>query len=54
MSSRIADGSWELTVYVADHDFETTVRVKGDMHIGGLMLRIVEGLGEFIFVSVLK
>ena len=41
----IADGSWELTVFVTDVDVEKTLRVKGDLHVGGLMLRLVEGLG---------
>jgi len=46
MSSGIADGSWDLTILVADLNLEKTLRVKGDLHIGGLMLKLVEDLGK--------
>ena len=45
-SSGVADGSWELTVSITDVEVEKTLRVRGDLHIGGLMLRLVEGLGQ--------
>ena len=41
------DGSWELTITVTDLQVEKTLRVKGDLHIGGVMLRLVEALGKF-------
>lgn len=41
----IGDGSWDLRVYVTDLQIEHQVRVKGDLHIGGVMLKLVEGLG---------
>ena len=41
----IGDGSWNLRVYVTDLQVERTLRVKGDLHIGGVMLRLVEDLG---------
>ncbi|XP_074599555.1 unc-112-related protein-like [Brevipalpus obovatus] len=37
-------GSWELKIYVTDLKVERLLRVKGDMHIGGVMLRLVEDL----------
>lgn len=40
----IGDGSWNLRVYVTDLQVERTLRVKGDLHIGGVMLRLVEDL----------
>ncbi|VVC42482.1 Hypothetical protein CINCED_3A016007 [Cinara cedri] len=40
----IGDGSWNLQVYVSDLQVERTLRVKGDLHIGGVMLRLVEDL----------
>ncbi|CAL1282744.1 unnamed protein product [Larinioides sclopetarius] len=40
----VGDGSWELTVLVTDLQVERTLRVKGDLHIGGLMLNLVEEL----------
>lgn len=40
----VGDGSWELTVFVTDLQVERNLRVKGDMHIGGLMLLLVEEL----------
>uniref|UniRef100_A0A1B6KN05 PH domain-containing protein n=1 Tax=Graphocephala atropunctata TaxID=36148 RepID=A0A1B6KN05_9HEMI len=40
----IGDGSWNLRVYVTDLQVERSLRVKGDLHIGGVMLRLVEDL----------
>lgn len=50
----VCDGSWELNITV-DCFYEQqvlqqsgadrqTLRVNGDMHIGGVMLKLVEGL----------
>lgn len=41
----IGDGSWELKIFVTDLKVERTLRVKGDLHVGGLMLKLVEDLG---------
>ncbi|XP_076463407.1 fermitin family homolog 2-like [Babylonia areolata] len=38
------DGSWELTIYVTDVQQESTLRVNGDLHIGGVMLKLVQSL----------
>lgn len=40
------DGSWELNITVTDLQVERTLRVTGDLHIGGVMLQLVEALGE--------
>lgn len=42
------DGSWVLRVYVTDLQVERSLRVKGELHIGGVMLRLVEDLGEYL------
>lgn len=42
----LIDGTWELTIFVTDLQVERTLRVKGDLHVGGLMLKLVEALGE--------
>lgn len=42
----LVDGSWELTVLVTDLQVEKTLRVKGDLHVGGVMLKLVESLGK--------
>lgn len=42
------DGSWVLRVYVTDLQLERSLRVKGELHIGGVMLRLVEDLGKFV------
>lgn len=42
------DGSWKLKVFVTDLSVERELRVKGDLHIGGVLLKLVEDLGEFI------
>lgn len=44
----VGDGSWDLRVFVTDLQTERQIRVKGDVHIGGVMLRLVEDLGESI------
>ncbi len=38
------DGSWDLKIRVTNLNVEKSLRVKGDLHIGGLMLRLVEDL----------
>ncbi|XP_071543601.1 unc-112-related protein isoform X3 [Panulirus ornatus] len=40
----IGDGSWELHIHVTDLQVERILRVKSDLHIGGVMLRLVEEL----------
>ncbi|XP_050737415.1 unc-112-related protein-like isoform X2 [Eriocheir sinensis] len=40
----VGDGSWELHVQVTDLQVERVLRVKSDLHIGGVMLRLVEEL----------
>ena len=42
----LVDGSWELTITVTDLQLEKTLRVKGDLHIGGVMLKLVDALGK--------
>lgn len=44
--TRVGDGSWTLNISVTDLDKEKTVRVTGDLHIGGVMLKLVEELGK--------
>ena len=44
------DGSWVLTIYVTDLQEECSLRVKGDLHIGGLMLNLVQYLGKNTFI----
>uniref|UniRef100_A0A8C3LT26 Fermitin family member 2 n=1 Tax=Chrysolophus pictus TaxID=9089 RepID=A0A8C3LT26_CHRPC len=39
-----ADGTWELSVHVTDLGRDVTLRVTGEIHIGGVMLRLVEKL----------
>lgn len=43
----IGDGSWTLRVYVTDLQVERSLRVKGDLHIGGVMLSLVQDLGIY-------
>ncbi len=42
----VGDGSWELRVHVTDLQVERTLRVRGDLHVGGLMIRLVDELGR--------
>lgn len=40
------DGSWELNITVTDLAVERTLRVTGDLHMGGVMVKLVEALGK--------
>lgn len=42
----VGDGSWNLTIYVTDLNEKRTMVVKGDMHIGGVMLKLTESFGK--------
>ena len=44
------DGSWELTIQVTDLQEECTLRVKGDLHIGGVMLNLVQALDGELYI----
>lgn len=46
------DGSWELRIIITDLKVEKRVRVKGDMHIGGLILKLVEELGMLVNICL--
>lgn len=48
----VGDGSWTLRVYVTDLQVEKTLRVKGDLHMGGVMLKLVEELGMSLLFIV--
>lgn len=53
-SSDFASGSWELVVRV-DHPNEeeqkdVTLRVSGDLHIGGVMLKLVEQISKLLLL----
>ncbi|KAK2493403.1 hypothetical protein MC885_009488 [Smutsia gigantea] len=45
-----ADGTWELSVHVTDLNRDVTLRVTGEVHIGGVMLKLVEKLGHNLLV----
>jgi len=44
-----ADGSWDLTILVTDLSVEKTIRTRGDLHVGGLMLKIASLVGKSVF-----
>lgn len=50
----ISDGSWTLTVFVTDLQVERTLRVRGDLHIGGVMIRLVDELGKKIVLILMQ
>ena len=41
-----ADGSWDLTIFITDVNVEKTIRTRGDLHVGGLMLKLVNAVGK--------
>ena len=44
-----ADGTWELKMHVTDLKRDVSLRVTGEIHIGGVMLKLVEKLGKLSF-----
>ena len=53
-SSDFASASWELVIQV-DHPNEeeqkdVTLRVSGDLHIGGVMLKLVEQISKLLLL----
>ncbi|MEQ2199257.1 Fermitin 2 [Xenoophorus captivus] len=47
-----ADGTWELKMHVTDLHRDVSLRVTGEIHIGGVMLKLVEKLGTCPFCFV--
>lgn len=45
-----ADGTWELKMHVTDLNKDVSLRVTGEIHIGGVMLKLVEKLGKLWLV----
>lgn len=43
----VGDNTWNLRVLITDLQVEKTLRVKGDLHIGGVMLKLSKTEGEF-------
>lgn len=50
-----ASASWELVVRVDHPDQaeqkDVTLTVSGDLHVGGVMLKLVEKISKFLFCS---
>ena len=44
----VGDGTWTLTIFVTDLQVERSLRVRGDLHIGGAMIRLVDELGKTV------
>lgn len=42
----VGDNTWNLRVVITDLQVEKTLRVKGDLHIGGVMLKLSKTEGE--------
>lgn len=44
----VGDNTWNLRIFITDLQVEKVLRVRGDLHIGGLMLKLVDpGLFDF-------
>lgn len=37
-----SDGSWTLPILITDMNIQRNLYVRGDLHIGGLMMRLVD------------
>lgn len=38
----VGDNTWNIRVFITDLQVEKILRVRGDLHIGGVMLRLVD------------
>lgn len=38
----VGDNTWNLRIFITDLQVEKKLRVRGDLHIGGLMLKLVD------------
>lgn len=38
----VGDNTWNLRIFITDLQIEKTLRVRGDQHIGGVMLKLVD------------
>uniref|UniRef100_A0A1B0DPK9 Kindlin-2 N-terminal domain-containing protein n=1 Tax=Phlebotomus papatasi TaxID=29031 RepID=A0A1B0DPK9_PHLPP len=45
----VGDNTWNLRVFITDLQVEKTLRVRGDLHIGGVMLKLVDPGCLFLF-----
>jgi Kindlin-2 N-terminal domain len=43
----VGDNTWNIRIMITDLQVEKTLRVKGDLHIGGVMLKLSKTEGEF-------
>ena len=50
----VCDGSWNLRILVTDLQVERTLRVKGELHVGGVMLKLVDELGRTLLLQRIK
>lgn len=44
----VGDNTWNLRVMITDLQVEKTLRVKGDLHIGGVMLKLSKTEGKLL------
>ena len=42
----VGENSWNIRVLITDLQVEKTLRVKGDTHIGGVMLKLSKAEGK--------
>lgn len=49
----VEDITWNLRILITDLQVEKTLRVKGDLHIGGVMLKLSKTEGEFLLSIVI-
>lgn len=47
------DGSWQISILVTDLNIQRNLYVTGSLHIGGLMLRLVDEVGSSFIVLII-
>lgn len=38
----VGDNTWNLRIFITDLQVEKTLRVRSDLHVGGVMLKLVD------------
>lgn len=50
----VGDNTWNLRIMITDLQVEKTLRVKGDLHIGGVMLKLSKTEGKSTLITALN
>ena len=50
----VNDHTWNLGIYVTDINASKDLLVRGDRHVGGVMMSLVDSIGKFLNIIITK